>query len=281
MDRDHCWRRRRAGVPTARAGKQNLRAVVFRWWFAVTVLALASPRLFAQGVEEQTDSSRMIPTARAVLRTSDIDIDGQLTEPAWSDAQVASGFVQREPLEGNPAEEQTEVRVVFDDAAVFVGVRMYDSSPDGIAKQLVRRDGFGQFDYFEVSFDPNRDRRTGYGFRVSAANVQRDQYMFDDSEDDEAWDAVWQSAVHLDSLGWSLEIRIPLSQMRYEASDAPQTWGVNFTRRRLQTNEESQFALVSRTQQGVVSQFGALEGVVIPRASRLAPTVCLHHQLRR
>ncbi len=74
---------------------------MFRWWFAVTVLALASQRLFAQGVEEQTDSSRMTPTARAVLRTSDIDIDGQLTEPAWSDAQVASGFVQREPVEGN------------------------------------------------------------------------------------------------------------------------------------------------------------------------------------
>jgi len=242
---------------------------VFRWWFAVTVLSLGSPRLVAQGVEEQSASSRTIPTVWAAVRSSDIDIDGQLTEPAWSDAQVASGFVQRQPIEGNPAEEQTEVRVVFDDAAVFVGVRMYDSSPDGIAKQLVRRDGFGQFDYFIVYFDPNRDRRTGYMFAVSASNVQRDEYLFDDSEGDEAWDAVWSSAVHTDSLGWSLEMRIPLSQMRYEASDEPQIWGVNFVRRRLQSNEESHFALVSRTQQGVVSQFGALEGVVIPRASRL------------
>jgi hypothetical protein len=229
---------------------------------------LATP-LSGQGGTEANGASRPVPVARAVLLTSGIDIDGQLTEQAWADAPTTSGFVQREPVEGDRAEEPTEVWVLFDDAAVYVGARMYDSNPDGIAKQLVRRDGFGQFDFFEVSFDPNRDRRTGYVFRVSAANVQRDQYMFDDSEDDEAWDAVWQSAVHLDSLGWSVEMRIPLSQMRYEASDEAQTWGVNFGRRRLQSNEESEFALVSRTQQGVVSQFGALEGMQIPRASRL------------
>jgi hypothetical protein len=189
-------------------------------------------------------------------------------EEAWRAAPIASGFVQREPIEGNPSEEQTEVRIVLDDRAVYVAARLYDSEPETIARQLVRRDGFGQFDYFEVAFDPNLDRRTGYRFRVSAANVQRDEYLYDDGENDDAWNAVWESAVQVDSLGWTVELRIPLSQMLYEASDDEQIWGVNFARRRVRTNEETELALVSRLQQGEVSQFGRLQGVLIPRAAR-------------
>ena len=77
---------------------------------------------------------------------------------------MATGFVQREPVEGAPAEEKTEVRILFDDVAVYVGARMYDTEPETIADQLVRRDGEGQFDYFGVVFDPNPDRRTAYYF---------------------------------------------------------------------------------------------------------------------
>jgi hypothetical protein len=229
---------------------------------------LLSSQVVAQ--DPQRDGTRTAtPSARAVARSGPIEIDGRLVEDAWMVAPVATGFVQQEPVEGAPAEEETEVRVLFDEVAVYVAARMYDSDPASIADQLMRRDATGQFDNFEVAFDPNLDRRTAYLFWVSAANVQGDLYFFDDSDADLAWDAVWMSAVQRDSLGWTAELRIPLSQMRYEASGDEQRWGVDFFRRRIRTNEHTHFALVSQLRHGVVSQFGILEGVQITRASKL------------
>jgi hypothetical protein len=230
---------------------------------------MPASRIAAQGPAESSAGMATTPSVRAVERSGSVEIDGRLDEEAWSLAAAATGFVQREPVEGARAEEDTEVRILFDEAAVYIGARMHDSESSAIADQLVRRDSWGQYDYFEVAFDPNRDRRTGYLFRVSAANVQRDVYLFEDNEQDDAWDAVWTSAVSRDSLGWTVELRIPLSQMRYEASRDVQSWGVNFVRRRVRTSEETHFALISRLQQGMVSQFAILDGMLIPRASRL------------
>ena len=203
------------------------------------------------------------------MRTSDIQLDGRLDDVAWLTADVASHFVQRIPVEGRPAQEPTEVRILIDDTYLWIGARMFDRDPASIARQLVRRDQDGQADWFEVALDPNHDRRTGYLFRVNAANVQRDEFIFDDSERDRAWDAVWSSAVAIDSAGWTAELRIPLSQLRYRASDAPQSWGINFARRRLSSNEETHFALVSRLQRGIISQFATLTGVRAPATRRL------------
>ncbi|HSG81964.1 MAG TPA: DUF5916 domain-containing protein, partial [Gemmatimonadota bacterium] len=114
----------------------------------------------------------------------------------------------------------------------------------------------------------NNDKRTGYRFRVSASGVQRDVFLYDDVREDENWDAVWESAVHRDSTGWSAEIRIPLSQLRYNASDTVQSWGVNFSRRRLVSAERTYFALESRVRHGKVSVFGQLNELYFPRSAR-------------
>lgn len=212
--------------------------------------------------------SARAPVAAASLRQAPISIDGRLTEPDWGTAPVATGFVQRQPNEGRPAVHQTEVRILFDEEAMYIGARMHDPEPGRIARQMTRRDEEGQFDYFAVEVDPVLDRRTAYRFRVSASNVQRDEYLFDDNERDAAWDAVWQSAVSFDSLGWTAELRIPLSQIRYRPAAGAQRWGVNFFRRRLESNEESHFALISQLQRGHVSQFGRMENVRITQASR-------------
>lgn len=189
-------------------------------------------------------------------------MDGRLDEPAWERARPAPEFVQGEPVEGARPVHPTTVRVLFDDQALYVGARMQEDDASAIADQLVRRDASGQYDYFEILLDPERDGRTGYLFRVSASGVQRDAYLFDDSEEDENWDAVWSSAVRRDSAGWSAEVRIPLSQLRYESGDgAPRLWGVNFVRRRLASNSISYLALQSRTIGGRVSQFGRLAGL--------------------
>jgi hypothetical protein len=183
-------------------------------------------------------------------------------------AVPATHFVQGEPIENAPAEQLTEVRVLFDESAIYVSAVMHDWQADNIAAQLVRRDENGAYDYFELSLDSNNDKRTGYRFRVSAAGVQRDVFMFDDIREDENWDAVWQSAVSRDSIGWTAELRIPLSQVRYNASDDVQSWGVNFSRRRLSSNERTYFALESRVQHGKVSVFGQLNGLQFPRGAR-------------
>ncbi|HNV73939.1 MAG TPA: DUF5916 domain-containing protein [Gemmatimonadaceae bacterium] len=260
-------------VPFAvRTARNALRALVAPAATVALLVTLPSAATAQEGTPVVTPAAArapMRPTLRVAPRASAINLDGRLDEAAWSAAPAASGFVQRVPVEGAPAEERTEVRLLMDESSVWIAARMYDRDPASIARQVVRRDQDAQADYFEVAFDSNLDRRTGFVFRVSAANVQRDEYVFDDNERDRTWDGVWSSAVAIDSLGWTAELRIPLSQLRFRASDGEQAWGINFVRRRLKTNEETHFALVSRTQRGLVSQFGRLEGVKARSARRL------------
>ncbi len=200
---------------------------------------------------------------------SDVEIDGIIDEADWADAQVFTGFIQRDPREGQPAEHDTEVRVLFGDGAIYIAARMWDPDPAGIETRLTRRDQFGgPTDQFSVGIDPNRDGLTGYNFNVSAAGVQSDQYLYDDDKRDGAWDAVWSSAVNIDEQGWTAELRIPLSQIRYEASDELQTWGIGFFRMRTASNERSSLPLVSQLRRGNVSQMGVLENVRVTESSR-------------
>lgn len=243
---------------------------------SLAVFASFSPLHAQSGPIPGASTPMALPRAEAGTRDGPIAVDGRVIEPDWAAAPVATGFVQRQPHEGQPAEHQTDVRVLFDEQAMYIAARMHDPEPHRVPRQMVRRDEEGNFDYFSVELDPNLDRRTGYRFRVSASNVQRDEYYFDDNERDPAWDAVWESAVKFDSAGWTVEIRIPLSQLRYRATGGVQRWGVNFMRRRLRSNEESHFALISQLQRGHVSQYGMLDGVRItrkPRNAELRPYV--------
>ncbi len=230
-----------------------------RLLFLISFLLLPN-LLFAQ--------KEKVPNLKAAIRTGDIAIDGRLDEAAWLVAVPTRNFIQREPLEGAKPEKLTEVRVLYDNRALYVAARMYDDNPKTIAKQLVRRDEGGQFDYFTISIDPNNDKRTGYQFRVSAAGVQRDAYLYDDVRRDNAWNAVWASSARIDEKGWVAEIRIPLSQIRYDVSESPQSWGINFTRRCLANNETVDFALQSRVQYGRVSVLGRLDGLTLNTKNR-------------
>ncbi|MGB1839696.1 MAG: DUF5916 domain-containing protein [Longimicrobiales bacterium] len=208
---------------------------------------------------EPLDSSRKL---------EEIQIDGQINEADWETARVFTGFTQREPVEGGPAEHDTEVRVLFGDDAIWIAARMWDTQPELIDRRLTRRDQHGTYDQFSIHLDPNLDGLTGYNFRVSAAGVQGDLYFYNDDKMDGAWDAVWSSAVNVDSEGWTAEMRIPLSQIRYEASDESQTWGINFHRLRIASNERSYYSLISRTRQGIVSQMGRIDNVEVSRPAR-------------
>jgi hypothetical protein len=236
-------------------------------------LLLPSGVLAQEGSNSDGDplDESLVAAARAepAMRTSVVDIDGVIDETAWAAAPLISGFIASEPTEGIPAGQDTNVRVLFDDNAIYVSARMWEQDAESVRQLLVRRDERGPFfDWFGISIDPDHDRRTGYAFRVSAAGVQQDLYISDDWREDTNWDAVWESAVTVDSLGWTAELRIPLSQIRYEASGEPQTWGVNFHRRRVVAGELSHFALESRRVNGIVSQFGTLHNVLVPEAGR-------------
>lgn len=232
--------------------------------------------LFCSRPVEAQPVAGPVRSMAAHMRTAPISVDGRLDDVDWKLAQPASGFIQQKPVEGVTAEHDTQVWVAYDDHSIWVAARMFDPEPQTIARQMVRRDDFGTSDWIGVGFDPDLDRRTGYAFILQASGVQADQYLFNDGDEDGAWDAVWESAVRIDSLGWVAEMRIPLSQIRYEKSSEPRDWGIGFVRNRVASNEESHFALMSRTQEGVVSQFGRLTGMVLesaPRRLELRPYV--------
>jgi hypothetical protein len=241
-----------------------------RVWLTVGLCVAMAPALAAQG--EAAGAARGGGEPRAALhaaeRLQEIRIDGRLTEDAWKDAQKIQEFVQGEPVEGVAPGARTVVRILYDEQAIYIGARLYEADPSRIARQLVRRDETGQADYFEVMLDTNLDRRTGYLFRVSAAGVQRDVYLFEDNQQDASWDAVWASEVHVDSLGWSLEMRIPWSQLRYPPSDGPQIWGVNFARWRVAAGELTYHRLIPRNQHGRVSFLRPMTGIRPPRGIR-------------
>jgi hypothetical protein len=212
---------------------------------------------------------------RAVRATAPPIIDGRLTDEAWTGAPVAEGFTQRDPDEGRPASERTQIRIVFDDTAVYIGARMFDGEPGRIDRRLSSRDSDPDADRLTVYLDPLRDRLTGAIFRVSAANVQQDAALHNDSWWDNTWDAVWQSQVATDDDGWSAELRIPLSQLRFASLDR-QTWGINVERFVRRKNEYSWLEMVPKDQNGMASRMldlTGLDGMRPRRSLELLPYV--------
>jgi hypothetical protein len=158
------------------------------------------------------------PTATAARRSGSVNIDGRLDESAWQAATPITEFRQNDPNEGQPASERTEARILIDDAAIYVGIRLYDSEPQKIQSQLARRDVELEGDNLELIFDSYHDHLSGFLFRLSPAGARRDAAVSANGDDDNSWDAVWEGGATIDSLGWTAEFRIPLSQLRYDPS---------------------------------------------------------------
>ena len=222
----------------------------------VSLLALLC---FAFILDAATLSAHDGQAASTVRASASISIDGRLDEESWVAAPVATGFLQRDPNQGEPATERTELRVVYDDKALYVGARLYDSEPEKIVRQLSRRDEFAEADTFTILLDPHHDHRTGVLFVVSAAGVQRDAAIYDDNFADNTWDAVWESAVTVSDVGWTVEIRIPFSQLRFPTTPG-HLWGVNAQRFIHRKTEETWLELVPKNESGVASRMAHLDG---------------------
>ena len=199
-------------------------------------------------------------TVKAVRLTEAIVLDGKLTESYWKDENAVTDFKQRDPVEGANATEKTVIDIGFDDDAIYIGARMYDNQPELIEARLVRKDVLITSDQLMFYVDPYHDKRTGYYFGINAAGTLYDGTLLNDGWDDNSWDGVWEGKAHIDDKGWTAEIRIPYSQLRFQHKDE-YVWGVNFRRTIARKNETDYLVVRSKTENAFVSRFAELKGI--------------------
>ncbi|MBI3871595.1 MAG: carbohydrate binding family 9 domain-containing protein [candidate division Zixibacteria bacterium] len=197
------------------------------------------------------------------------DVDGRLDDSCWAEAVMVSDFMQKEPNEGTIPKERTLVGFLYDDDALYVGARMYSDNPTELKKYLNRHDSPGSSEQIIISLDTYLDRRTCYDFGVSDAGVRFDRYHPVDNEEerDFSYNPVWEAQAQLDSLGWTAEMRIPFSQLRFNRQDV-QVWGANLNRWKPAHNEDDFWIYVPRNETGWSSRFGDLIGISGIRPSR-------------
>jgi hypothetical protein len=227
----------------------------------------------ADGQEARGTANSPRATVRATRVSRPPLIDGQLTDAGWSAAEPATSFRQRDPDEGRPVSERTEIRVLYDSDALYVGAWLFDREPGSVSRRLSNRDDEADADQFAVLLDPRHDHLTGVIFVVSAAGVQRDVAISNDTNEDGSWDAVWHSAVAADAGGWTAELRIPFSQLRFSTAGA-QVWGINAARFIRRRNELAWLELVPKNENGQASRMGhltGLEGIRSPRHLEVVP----------
>ncbi len=211
--------------------------------------------------------------ATAALAVRPPVIDGRDDDDVWRQAIVISGFREFDPVTDKEPRFRTEARVAFDARHLYVFVRMFDPEPSRILKLLARRDTRTGSDQIKIIVDSYHDRRSGYEFAVNPAGVKRDFSIANDSHEDAAWDGIWDAATRVDSLGWTAEFRIPLSQLRFGSADV-HTFGFGIWRDIDRYKERVGWPLYRRNDAGLASQLGEIDGLVglsSPRRLEVSP----------
>jgi hypothetical protein len=249
---------------------------------AVAVMAVATTPSAAQAPATQVPPrsdyvhERDAPTLRATRVATTIALDGRLDEQGWGEAVPGTRFTQSSPREGEPPSQRTEVRVLFDDAYLYIGARMWDTGE--VRTRLGRRDAYlANTDYLEVNLDSYHDHLTSFTFLVNPSGVRGDRAGFDGG-----WDPVWEVATSIDSAGWTAEMRIPFSQLRFRR-DSVQTWGIQIARTIARTEETMVFAFTPRSERGGVARYAhlvGLEGIRPGRRLEVLPYVTTRTEFR-
>jgi hypothetical protein len=210
--------------------------------------------------DDQADTSIYVARDLATAKIdAQINIDGVLDEAEWLSAEVASDFITINPDPGQSSMLKSEVRILYDNNALYIGAFLYDPNPDSIQVTLSERDETGNADWFSVMLSPYRDGNNAVSFGVTAAGVQVDA-LWSGFGNDQNWDAVWESSVRMDENGWYVEYRIPYYAIRFP-SDDEQIWGINFGRSIRRTREESWWSPINPAEQGMIQQVGNLHGI--------------------
>ncbi len=187
-------------------------------------------------------------------------IDGYGNDDVWKQANSGSGFVQKEPVDGAAETERTEFKILYDDNFIYVYGMMYESHPDSIVSRIARRDDIPESDYFGIAFDSYHDKQTAFIFLVLPSGSRSDFLNYNDGRDEDySWDPVWEEETKILPNGWSVEMKIPLSQIRF--TEGNDVWGVDVERKISRKQEKTNWNLISKNKDGFVSQFGALTGM--------------------
>ncbi len=202
-----------------------------------------------------------IPVATAVR------VDGDLNDAVWQTIPAITGFRQRDPREGAAPTYETEARVAYDATALYIAVEAFDPEPKRIVGIRTRRDEGSPSDWVSVLIDSFHDRRSAFEFAVNPAGVKQDSYWFNDTNNDQGWDAVWDVAVSRGERGWRAEFRIPFSQLRYRPSETS-TFGLAIVRKIGRLNETTTWPLLAKSANGYVSSFGELTGLRLDRSPK-------------
>lgn len=225
----------------------------------ITPLSTIKPNITATKLIDSTKIPEFVKRLQIHRTNNKIEIDGKLDEDAWK-LPGTTKFFQQNPNQGEPASEKTEVWIAYDDDAIYIAAKLYDSHPDSILSNLSRRDYSTVADAFQVYLDPFNDKRTGFYFGITASGVLKDGTLENDSWNDSSWDGVWEGKSTITDYGWTLEMRIPFSQLRF-VQQTDYVWGVNFARYICRKEETSCLVYTPRNQSGFVSRFPELEGL--------------------
>jgi hypothetical protein len=211
-----------------------------------------------------TGSFRIMAQERRSFRASRVSgdcpvIDGKVDETAWKSVTWEGNFIQREPYEGRAPSQLTEFSVIYDNEALYVAIRAFDTEPEKIEKRLTRRDEM-EGDLVAIQIDSYYDRRSAFSFMVNASGVKTDYFISNDEEDDLTWDPVWYVKTSVDSLGWIAEMKIPYTQLRF-AQMEQYRWGLQVGRILYRMEELSLWQPIPMDAPGWVSQFGDMDGI--------------------
>ncbi len=217
-------------------------------------MAVSMSLVFAQDPAKQKE-------LKAVRTAETPKIDGVLDDACWVNVPIATDFFEIRPVPGRVErqERRTEMKVLYDDFAIYVYARMYDA-PDSVSHELVSRDNIGNADFISIIVDPFYDKMNGNGFFVTAAGVQFDAKYSQVGDEDPNWNAVWESAVKIDDKGWTCEMKIPYSALRFSSKDI-QNWGLNFSRRIQRSNTQTFWNFVDPKVNGFINQEGLWTGI--------------------
>ena len=224
------------------------------------VLILLLGNCLAKAFVNEPGDSIKTTIVNSVRTNEPIIVDGVLSEAIWQNADSISNFTQRDPVENTKPSERIVVHVIYDNNSIYIGAKLYDSSPDSIIANLARRDVDINADLFIVYLDPYFDRRSGFYFGVNAGGTLYDGTLYNDTWNDQSWDGVWQGKAHVDGKGWTVEMKIPFSQLRFKLKEK-NVWGIDFERDIARKHENDFLIYIPKNSNGFVSRFAELKGI--------------------
>ncbi|WP_298541710.1 DUF5916 domain-containing protein [uncultured Aquimarina sp.] len=211
--------------------------------------------------QDSTVVKKRVYTTKPLNGSEAPTINGLIEESSWDLVEWSGDFIENQPDENTPPSQQTKFKILYDQKYLYIAYRCYDTEPDKIEKRLSRRDGFAG-DWVEINLDSYHDKRTGFSFTITAAGVKGDEFISNNGNNwDGSWNPIWYTATNIDDEGWTAEVKIPLSQLKFGKSKE-QIWGLQLTRRFFRKEERSVWQRVPQDAPGWVSEFGELHGLI-------------------